>query len=87
MLAQVVSGFADFALAGQKDQNIATVLRVAPQLIHRIGYIELAKEIVACIHFVVLPATVRQRNQPLIASTALDTALPTSLSTPPARKA
>ncbi|TXT37276.1 MAG: Uncharacterized protein FD135_3722 [Comamonadaceae bacterium] len=35
--AQVVGGLADFALAGQEHQNVAAVVHVAPQLIHRVG--------------------------------------------------
>ena len=37
VLAQVVGGLADFALAGQKDQDVARVVRVAPELVHAVG--------------------------------------------------
>ena len=37
VLAQMVSGFANFALARQKNQNIARAVRVEPKLVHRVG--------------------------------------------------
>ena len=37
VLAQVVGRIADFALAGQEDQNVALVVRVAPEFVHTIG--------------------------------------------------
>ena len=35
--AQVVSGLADFALTGQKYQDIPLVVGIAPEFIHRVG--------------------------------------------------
>jgi hypothetical protein len=37
VLAQVVGGFADLALAGQEDQDVAARAPTAPQLVHAIG--------------------------------------------------
>ena len=37
VLTQVVGGLADFALAGQEDQDVAGVVWVAPELVHAVG--------------------------------------------------
>ena len=37
VLAQVVGSFADLALAGQKDQDVARAVRAAPEFVHAIG--------------------------------------------------
>ncbi len=38
VLAQVVGRFADFALTGQEDQNVAALGAAVPQLVHGIGH-------------------------------------------------
>ena len=38
VFAQVVGGFADFALAGQKNQDVARAVRTHPEFIDRIGH-------------------------------------------------
>ncbi|MCY1201234.1 hypothetical protein D9M72_126880 [compost metagenome] len=35
--AQVVGRLADFAFAGQEDQDVAGVVRIAPEFVHRVG--------------------------------------------------
>ena len=37
MFAQVVGRLTDFTLAGQEDQDVARVVRVAPEFVHTVG--------------------------------------------------
>ena len=60
MLAQVVGGLADLALAGQEDEDVARAT-VAPQLVHRVGDGVVQVEVAALLE---RPPALLHREQP-----------------------